>query len=109
MSFFFARVVSRAAVIDFVQPSVAPSNEQEDVVYAKLDDLIISNKLSSSIGWAIEKGKDLMNSKDVVTQMRKKLRSIFQGRSCNNWAILLFFVKQVCTALCIIHRFIIPF
>ena len=34
--------------------------------------------------------------KDAVVGLKESLRGLFSGRTCSNWAVLLFFTKQVC-------------
>ena len=47
------------------------------------------------IGWAIQQGKEVMDGREEVLALKDALRGVFKGRDCQNWAILLFFVKKV--------------
>ena len=35
------------------------------------------------------------DGKEEVLELKESIRGIFQGRNCQNWALLLFFVKKV--------------
>ena len=49
------------------------------------------------VGWAIEQGKAVttQEGKQEVVEVKESLRGVFHGRSCQNWGLLLFFVKKV--------------
>ena len=93
----FIRVASRATVINFKLPPVAPVTCEEEEVFIELEQLISSGTLSSSIGWAIAQGKALLSQqgRDEVLEIKEKLRGIYHGRSLQNWALLMFFLKRV--------------
>jgi len=50
------------------------------------------------VGWAIQQGKNITSQegKQEVVELKDSIRGMFQGRSCHNWGLLLFFVKKVC-------------
>ena len=77
----------------FNLPTVAPATDEEEEAFAELDDLLLSGELSSAIGWAIAQGKLLLSNRDEIRELKKMTQ--LHGRSSQNWAILLFFVKQV--------------
>lgn len=53
--------------------------------------------LSTLVGWAISQGKALLSKegKEEITALKDALRAVLSGRTCQNWALLLFFVHQV--------------
>lgn len=88
------RVCTRATVLNFVEPSVGPSTEEEEDVFPELEELISSGEISKCIGWAISLGQR-DNLREDVLAIKDKLRGVMGGRKCKNWAIILYFVKQV--------------
>ena len=52
----FLSVASWAVVINFKHPSVGPVDEEEEKVFAELEQLLSSGMMSSIIGWAICQG-----------------------------------------------------
>ena len=49
----FCRVITRATVIPFREPSISPNNEEEEDAFTELEELILSGELSRAVGWAI--------------------------------------------------------
>ena len=96
----FLRVVTRATVIPFKGPSIGPVSEEEDV-FAELEDVVSSGVMSSMIGWAIHQGKAVAapEGRDEIVAIKECLRGTYQGRSLQNWGLLLFFLKKVCIIL----------
>ena len=45
---YTCRVSTRAAIVPFVDPSVGPSNEEEEDVFAELEELIHGGELSKA-------------------------------------------------------------
>ena len=82
-------------MISFTAPAVAPINDEEEEAFTELDELVQSGEPSKAIGWAISQGKLLMDERDALKDMKKRLQGTFHGRTCHNWAVLLFFVRQV--------------
>ena len=91
--FLLSSVVTRANVVCFSLPTVAPSTDEEEAAFAEIEDLLFSGELSSAIGWAISVGKQLSCCREEIRELKKLTQ--LQGRSSQNWAILLFFVKRV--------------
>ncbi len=50
------------------------------------------------IGWAIQQGKavEAPEGREEVVAIKESLRGVYQGRSLQNWGLLLFFLKKVC-------------
>ena len=88
---------TRATVIPFKEPQIGPVSEDEDDTFAEFESLLSSGVLSSMVGWAIQQGKTVATTdgKEEVLELKESIRGIFQGRNCQNWALLLFFVKEV--------------
>jgi hypothetical protein len=90
----FFSVVSRAVVIDFKAPSVAPQNVDEEDNYSELEVLINSGALSTVVGWAIKQGKlmmskegkeDIMGLKDVCLMAERVRMGLFYFSMWNNY------------------------
>ena len=93
----FLRVASRAVVIPFKQPMVGPVDDEEEEVFAELEQLLSSGVMSSMIGWAICQGTAVAapDGKKEVAAIKEGLRGLHQGRTLKNWGLLLFFLKKV--------------
>ena len=78
----------------FTKPSVIPESDEEQMAFDELDDIIGDHEPSTAIGWAINL-RALLKCKDEIRDMKTKLRGPFQGRSTQNWALLLICAKQV--------------
>ena len=89
------RVQTRAVDIPFELPIVAPITDEEQDACDGLDHIIHTHQASTAIGWAIKQRKVLLEERNNILALKKQLRGCFQGRSAQNWAILLFFGKQV--------------
>jgi hypothetical protein len=62
------RVVTRTILIPFAEPSIGPTDEEGDEVFAEMEDLVQQRLFSKSIGWIIELGARLVVlSRDLVT------------------------------------------
>ncbi len=88
---------SRVVIIDFHLPGIGPSDLEEEMERMELERLINSGDMTALIGWAISQGEHL-TSKDGTKeflQLKDSLRNFKKGRSCTNWALLLFFLKRV--------------
>ena len=90
----FNSVVTHAVEVPFSLPCVSPDTDEVEAIES-LD----SSDASKAIGWAIARKKYLLEGKEEMEEMKKKLRSVYIGRTATNWSILLFFVKQVCQLL----------
>ncbi len=86
---------TRAAILNFCLPSIGPNDDEEEEVFAELEDLVIGGEVSSCVGWAIALGKQPKKLREEVLQVKDRLRGVFKGRNCKNWATLLFFLKKV--------------
>ena len=98
--YFCTRVCTRAAIIRFVDPPVGPSSEEDEEVFAELEELIHGGELSRAIGWAIQLGQRLPSCRQDILDIKEKLRGVMSGRKIQNWGMILFFVKQVCKCTC---------
>ena len=77
-------------------PIVAPQSDVDDEAFAELDDILSSGNVSSAIGWAIRTGEGLEGKKrEEILSFSRKLKGLFTGRVCKNWAMPLFFVDKV--------------
>ena len=88
-------------MIPFSEPSVAPDTDEEEEAFTEFEDLILSGEVSSAIGWAIKQRQVLLDDRgsSAVKELKERLRGIFHGRTCQNWAVLLFFLKEVCSVI----------
>lgn len=89
-----SRVCTRATIINFALPSIGPVDDEEEEVFAELEELITEGEVSKAAGWAIALGNH--NLREEVLVMKESLRGTMSGRKCKNWAILLYFLKKVC-------------
>ena len=89
------RVRSRAVLIDFILPAIAPETDEEEVAFGELEELLASGEVSSAIGWAVSVGKNLEKARGHISSLASQLRGTFSGRLCKNWATLLFFLEKV--------------
>lgn len=48
---FMHRVVTRAVMVDFNLPAVAPQSDPEEEAFAELEDILALDSVSSAIGW----------------------------------------------------------
>ena len=89
-SFSLHRVKSQAVIINF---SSRPSNQETRM---ELEGLINSEDMAVLIGWAIVQGKSLTSADGIreLLQSKEALRRLYQGRCCQNWALLLFFSEK---------------
>ena len=96
-SFSLHRVKSRAVIINFSSPGIGPSNQEEEKTRMELEGLINTGDMTVLIGWAIAQGKSLTSADGIreLLQSKEALRGLYQGRCCQNWALLLFFLKRV--------------
>ena len=78
----------------FEAPSVAPTTDEEEMAFMKLDSIISSGELASAIGWAIGCGCHLAQKRSDILDMCHKLKGAFSGRVLKNWAQY-FFLDQV--------------
>ena len=95
--FPFLRVRSRATVIQFKEPAIAPCNDNEEDTFTEFEELISSGKMSTMVGWAISLGKAVSSTagKKEVVEIKEMLRGTYNGRNLQNWSLLLFFLKKV--------------
>ena len=70
----------------FEAPSVAPTTDEEEMAFMKLDSIISSGELASAIGWAIGCGCHLAQKRSDILDMCHKLKGAFSGRVLKNWA-----------------------
>ena len=86
-------------MIHFKRPSVSPVDEEEEKVFAELEQLLSSGMMSSMIGWAICQGTAVAapEGREEVVAIMEGLRGLHQGRALKNWGLLLFFLKKVGT------------
>ena len=82
---------SRAVVVEFKSPSVAPENDEEEDAFSDLDALVASGLMSSAIGWAISVGENLKQHREEMLSFSDTLKGSFGGRMRKNWATILFF------------------
>ena len=73
-------------MVDFSLPAIGPQSDHEDGAFAELEELFSSGCVSKAIGWAIKTGKELEGKREYFSQ---KLKGVFSGRICKNWAMLL--------------------
>jgi hypothetical protein len=60
------RVVTRTILIPFAEPSIGPTDEEGDEVFAEMEDLVQQRLFSKSIGWIIELGARLVEEKTEI-------------------------------------------
>ncbi len=91
------RIKSRAVIINYNLPGIGPSNEDEEHDRMELETLINSGEMSVLIGWAIEQGESLKSTEILkeLQQLKGVLRGVFEGRCCQNWALVMLFLKRV--------------
>ena len=67
-------------------------------MFSELEHVVMSGMMSSMIGWAIQQGKavEAPEGREEVVAIKESLRGVYQGRSLQNWGLLLFFLKKVC-------------
>ena len=83
-------------MVPFKSPGVGPSNSTEEEKYHDLEHSFQSMKYSSCVGWVISLGKHLTEEGlQFVREIRGKLHGSLNGWTLSNFAILLFFVKEV--------------
>ena len=76
-------------MIHFKRPSVSPVDEEEEKVFAELEQLLSSGMMSSMIGWAICQGTAVAapEGREEVVAIMEGLRGLHQGRALKNWAV----------------------
>ena len=95
-------------MIPFKEPSIGPSNEDKQDTFTEFECLISSGVMSSMVGWAIQQGKAVTDQegRDEVVAIKDTLRGVYSGRSCQNWALLLFFgwlIKSGWSKIVLLH------
>ena len=70
----FCRVVTRATVIPFREPSISPNNEEEEDAFTELEELILSGELSRAVGRAIQQRQVLLSNKETLKSLKERLR-----------------------------------
>lgn len=74
---------------------MTPDTEEEHDAFDALETLRTSGAISSAVGWAVAQGKVLERNPHILKDIKCSLRGKYKGRSMQNRAILLFFLKQV--------------
>ena len=94
-------------MIHFKHPSVGPVDEEEEKVFAELEQLHSSGMMSSMIGWAICQGTAVAapEGSEEVVAIKEGLLGLHQGRALTNWGLLLFFLKKVGTCMKTTHMY----
>ena len=96
-NYFCTRVCT--AIIRFVDTPVGPSSEEDEEVFAELEELIHGDELSRAIGWAIQLGQRLPSCRQNILDIKEKLRGVELEKN-PELGMMLFFVKQVCKCTC---------
>ena len=64
-------------------------------MFLELELLVMSGIMFSVIGWAIQQGKavEVPEGREEVVAIKESLCGVYQGRSMQNWGLLLFLKK----------------
>ena len=77
-----------------MKPPVDPETEEEHDAYDDIEEILLTNVLSSLIGWVITIGNILRHKREIKS-VKDDLRRHFQGRALTNWSLLLTCTRQV--------------
>ena len=80
-------------MILFADPIISVGTE-DDVIFDKLEKMFRSGELSKVTGWVTSLGSNVICRVELAVY-KTALRGNMSGRKLQNWAILLYFTKQV--------------